>query len=238
MSCRTLLCVFFCLWAGGSAVFAQPRVAVLAGGGFSFVTSRNAAVVYKHLEVPYVSVQLWVPVTKRVTLETGISYEPQGFRTYDDQVEVDGGHIYSDQYHGLQLRHYCTLPLTVSVTCLRGPGTVVSVGGGLRYGLLWGVGSRYLVQRYRDGRLRENTTRLEETAPRIGLVQSATNPIDYYAFSTFFDAHAQVVWRDRYVFRAAYGLALNDADASPNIGTYFRLQALTTSLGIILGKAR
>jgi hypothetical protein len=236
MPCRILLVVVFCLWLGGNSAFAQPRVAVLAGGGFSFVTSGAATVVYKHLEVPYASVQLWVPVTERVTFETGISYEPQGFRTYDDRVEIDSPYIYSDQYYGLQLRHYCTLPLTVSVTCLRGPGTAVSVGSGLRYGLLWGVGSRYLVQRYRDGHLRENTTRLEQTESRIGLMQSAANPIDYYSFSTFFDAHAQVVWRDRYLFRAAYSIALNDADASPNPGTFFRLQTLTTSLGIILGK--
>lgn len=195
-----------------NTALAQRVQYMLSGGsGFSFVSAKQAHGRYSPVHGVQGGVSMFVPIVKKLTLETGLTYERRGFRK-DDVIHI--GNKGKEINRFKEIRNYITVPLQLNYEVLTREKSKLLLGGGMNYGFLFHVRATQEQVGFHSVDMLYHSKFVYFS--KIGLTSGTGGEyFTHYMFDSNVEFNATYLYKDRYVLRGYYNYSLYDAFA-PN----------------------
>lgn len=190
------------------------RLSLGMGGAYTYNRQQPDQPRYRGVVLPRVALQLAIPVSGSVSVETGAGYAPEGFNIRRDWSD-SGGRFEQWERNRFQT---LTIPLCLNLQVVRRQKWALHFTGGIRYNLLLRAMARYELKYYEEDQL--TVHRQSSSIFRTGFTQqnglSGAPSIQFYLFQPSVTAGLQLdygrhlgvrLFYDHYLYNA-YALAV------------------------------
>lgn len=192
---------------------AQIQSTISIGSAISYADAKNTE---KYLPVvqPNASLSFNIPVTKSVSLQTGLMYSIRGYNTVQKETFEKDKSYYLTQYR----MQYLSVPLMLSVKTINTKKLQVWAEGGMHYNFFLSGSMRYDYENYKNNELVENsgaTYRIKGwfTPSKYSPTR---NSYDMNALDIALKLQMRFIYKDRYSLAIYHEYSLYDVRSNPD----------------------
>ena len=208
---------------------AQIQSTISIGSAISYADAKNTE---KYLPVvqPNASLSFNIPVTKSVSLQTGLMYSIRGYNTVQKETFEKDKSYYLTQYR----MQYLSVPLMLSVKTIQTKELQVWADGGMHYNFFLSGSMRYDYENYKNNELVENsgaTYRIKGwfTPSKYSPTRDS---YDMNALDIALKLQMRFIYKDRYSLAVYHEYSLYDVRSNPdNAASSVKAQYSGISLG-------
>lgn len=211
------------------------KVALTAGGGFSYVNVKHPVGEYSSIFCPNAAARLNVPMAKgKVLFETGIGYEMKGFGSITSFLKDN--RTGKNEFDSKTQYHYLKIPLLVSYRLLKKDNGTLWLGAGMDYGFMMYATVSEMRSSYTGNKL--DYKRKYTYHPKSALLPSdsylpQTNTAALYKFDPTVKFQLTYWWDQRYCIQLFHEYSLYDHNIYTNGQTVMHLQYTGMSVGFL-----
>lgn len=194
-------------------VAAQISSTVSIGSAVSYANAKNTE---KYLPAvqPNASLSFNIPVTKSVSLQTGLMYSIRGYNTVQKETFEKDKSYYLTQYR----MQYLSVPLMLSVKTIQTKKLQVWAEGGMHYNFFLSGIMQYDYENYKNNELVENsgaTYRIKGwfTPSKYSPTR---NSYDMNALDIALKLQMRFIYKDRYSLAIYHEYSLYDVRSNPD----------------------
>lgn len=192
---------------------AQIQSTIYIGSGISYADAKNTE---KFLPIiqPNASLAFNIPITKRISLQTGLMYSIRGYNTVRKETYDKDKSYYLTQYR----MRYLSVPLMLSIKTIHTNKLQVWADGGMHYNFFLAGSMRYDYENYKNNELVENsgaTYRIKGwfTPSKYSPTR---NSYDVNALDIALKLQLRFMYRERYSLTAYHEYSLYDVRSNPD----------------------
>ena len=213
---------------------AKIKLYATGGIGMAYTRATNTDVAYTPILTPHLSSIMSVPLSGKITLETGGLYAIKGFNNriihFSDNEKVI--------LNSKSRFHYISIPIVINYNFYKSNNAKIWLGAGMSYGFFIGGTEKAKVSKYENGHLMSS---LEQTKPVTGTLSNSTFLKDQggkrvQLLDVMFRAQMNYVWKDKYIVGIFHDHSLQDIDAKmfSDANSNLKLRYTGIALGFIL----
>lgn len=208
---------------------AQIQSTISIGSAISYADAKNTE---KFLPIvqPNASLAFNIPITKRISLQTGLMYSIRGYNTVRKETYDKDKSYYLTQYR----MRYLSVPLMLSIKTIHTNKLQVWADGGMHYNFFLAGSMRYDYENYKNNELVENsgaTYRIKGwfTPSKYSPTR---NSYDVNALDIALKLQLRFIYRERYSLTAYHEYSLYDVRSNPdNAASIVKAQYTGIALG-------
>lgn len=216
------------------AARAQTQFSVYAGAGYPYVTATKSKVSNNFAAGAHVAALLHIPVSKRIGVETGVSYTEKGLVNQDTLRDADYPR-YAVAYRLRSKMGYLGFPLVLTYRMPLAQQHTLLLGVGMTYNFMIHGNTKGWMRSLRDG---QADGKQEVTLPVKPRLMPATddNGSPFYLFDVAVKLQVSYVWRGRYGVRLFHEHSLYSYHI-PDAGSETRLRYTGLALSFSIPRA-
>jgi len=192
---------------------AQIQSTIYIGSAISYADAKNTEK-FLPIVLPNASLAFNIPITKRISLQTGLMYSIRGYNTVRKETYDKDKSYYLTQYR----MRYLSVPLMLSIKTIHTNKLQVWADGGMHYNFFLAGSMRYDYENYKNNELVENsgaTYRIKGwfTPSKYSPTR---NSYDVNALDIALKLQLRFLYRERYSLTAYHEYSLYDVRSNPD----------------------
>lgn len=208
--------------------FARTRIYSAGGIGIAFPQAKKGDMLYRPFFAPHVSTMVSIPLSKKLSFETGSVYTIKGF---NNRFFMDYGKE-QVEFRGKTRFHYLSVPVLLSYNCFKTKNSKVWLGAGMNYGFfIWGL-ERSKVLVYDNYRLASSYS---QTLPVKGAFSNSRyinspNTKNVQIVDVMLRLQINCIWKDKFIMGVFHDHSLQDIDGKKLSDAYSIVKLRYTGL--------